>query len=488
MDSAPEQVEVAVVGTGFSGLGSAIALGRQGIASFVLLEKADRVGGTWRDNSYPGAACDIPSHLYSFSFEPNAQWSRAFSPQEEILRYLERCAAKYGLDGRIRFGFDVDEARFDEATGTWLVRAKDGRAVRARSLILGNGALHLPSYPAIDGREAFAGKSFHSARWDHGYDLAGKTVAVVGTGASAIQFVPRIAPSVKKLYLFQRTPPWIVEKPDRAFSAFEKLSWSRVPLLQRLYRAGIYLRHEWRAVGFVFEPRVLDFASKLARRHLEKSVDDPALRAMLTPNYRMGCKRILISNDYYPAVQRANVEIVTAPIDRIGPSGVHTDDGAVREVDAIIYGTGFSATRYLSSIRVVGAGGRELNDAWGERPRAFLGITVAGFPNLYLLMGPNTVLGHNSMIFMLEAQARYAVQGVKMVRERNLRSLEVRADVEEDFQHELRRKLGGTVWATGCKSWYLAEDGSNPVLWPGFTFDYWWRTRRLDPAHYAARP
>jgi cation diffusion facilitator CzcD-associated flavoprotein CzcO len=480
-----EEYEVAIVGTGFSGLGMAILLQEDGVESFVILEKADRVGGTWRENRYPGAACDVPSHLYSFSFEPHPHWTRAFSSQPEILRYLEHCADKYDLGRRVRFGFAVREARFDEESSVWIVRAADGREVRARSLVLGNGALHLPSFPTIEGRERFEGASFHSAEWNEDYDLRDKTVAVIGTGASAIQFVPHVAAKAKQLHLFQRTPPWIVPKPDRAFGELTKTLFAGLPPLQRFYRALIYWQHEWRALGFVVDPRIMELVSALARRHLVRSISDPALRAALTPDYRMGCKRILISNDYYPALARDNVELVTQPIASIEARGVRTTDGRVREVDAILYGTGFTATDYLSPIRIVGRGGRELNEAWKETPKSYLGITVAGFPNLSLLMGPNTVLGHNSMIFMIEAQARYALQAIRALREHEARTIEPREDVQAHFQTWLRRRLSKTVWATGCRSWYLDANGNNPVLWPGFTVDYWLRTRRLDPRDYA---
>jgi cation diffusion facilitator CzcD-associated flavoprotein CzcO len=486
--SAQTDVEVAIVGTGFSGLGMAVYLKKAGIHSFALLEKAHGVGGTWRENHYPGAACDVPSHLYSFSFEPNPGWTRAYSPQAEILAYLEHCARKYDLMKDIHFGAEVERASYDEASGKWTVRAKSGLVVTARSLVLGNGALHLPSMPNIAGRESFEGASFHSARWDHSYDLNGKTVAVIGTGASAIQFVPEIVKQVKKLHLFQRTPAWITPKADREISRSEQKLFARVPAAQLLMRAGIYLRNESFALGFVHsDPRVLKIGERMARKHLKDSVADPLLREKLTPNYKIGCKRVLISNDFYPAVCRENVEVVTDAIDRIEPRGLRTRDGRLREVDAILYGTGFTPTDYLSPIQIVGTGGRELNATWKHVPEAYLGITVTGYPNLFLLMGPNTGLGHNSMIFMIEAQARYALQAIQTLREGKLRAIEVRASVQADFNNVLREKMQGTVWASGCKSWYMSEDGSNPLIWPGFTADYWMRTRRLQLADYSLR-
>ncbi len=477
---------VAVVGTGFSGLAMAILLKQAGIQDFVLFEKGRDVGGTWRENTYPGAACDIPSHLYSFSFEPNPSWTRAFSPQSEILAYLRHCAKKYGILPHIRFGAEVTSAVFDEPSGIWTVRTRDGRITRARALALGNGALHIPARPDIPGLSSFGGACFHSAQWDHGYDLSGKRVAVIGTGASAIQFVPQIVPQVDRLHLFQRTPPWIMPRPDRAISSVTRWLFAHVPGLHYLYRAALYWILESRAAGFVVEPRLLRLGEGLALRHLRKSVADPALRAALTPNYRMGCKRILLSTDYYPAIQAQNVELVTTSIQAVEPRGVRTRDGVLREVDAILLGTGFATSQYLAHVAITGIGGTDLNQTWAVTPEAYLGITVSGFPNLYLLMGPNTGLGHNSMVFMIEAQARYAVQCIKALRERRLVSLDVRNEVQGAFNAVLREKLARTVWASGCKSWYQNQDGTNSTLWPGFTVGYWLRTRHPRLADYTA--
>ncbi|PCC75226.1 Predicted flavoprotein CzcO associated with the cation diffusion facilitator CzcD [Nannocystis exedens] len=481
--SAPRDVDVVIVGAGFSGLCMAIQLRRVGITDFVVLEKADRVGGTWRDNTYPGAACDIPSHLYSYSFEQNPNWTRAFPLQSEIQQYLERCADKYDVRRHIRFGAEVDHAEFDRAAGRWHVRTRAGERLSARALVLGNGALHLPAYPELRGLDTFAGKTFHSARWDHGYDLSQKTVAVIGTGASAIQFVPQIAPVVQRLHLFQRTPAWVVPKPDHPIGELARRVYARVPALQRLVRNGLYWQHEARAFAFL-RPKVMRLVEPLARKHVQRQIADPGLRARLSPDYRMGCKRVLISNDFYPALTRPNVELVTDPIDRVEPTGVRTQDGALREVDAIILGTGFRATEYLSAVRIVGVDGQELNERWRGQPETYLGITVSGFPNLYLLMGPGTGLGHNSMIFMIEAQVRYALQCIATLRDRNLRMLDVRPEVQTAFASELYERLGRTVWSSGCKSWYQTADGRAAALWPGFTVSYWLRTRQLDLRDY----
>ena len=475
-----------IVGAGFSGLAAAIQLKNAGIQDFVILEKADRVGGTWRENTYPGAACDVPSHLYSYSFEPNPSWSRAYGGQAEILAYLEHCADKYNLRPHLKFGQHVDSARFDEATGSWHVATAAGERLEARALLLGNGALHLPALPDIPGLETFRGRRFHSAQWDHGYDLTGKRVAVIGTGASAIQFVPQIAPKVAHLDVYQRTAPWVVPKRDRTITDAERWFYAHVPATHWLRRAGLYWLMESRVVGFAFAPKVNEVLESLARLYLKKAVHDPALRAKLTPTYRFGCKRVLISNDWYPALQRENVDVVTDRIEAITPRGVRTADGTEREVDALILGTGFRVNEYLSAIRITGRGGIDLNDEWRKSLRNYLGISVSGFPNLFLLMGPNTGLGHNSMIFMIEAQARYAANALCELRDRNLAFLDVLPSAEQAFRAELAAKMKNTVWTTGCQSWYQTPDG-DVFLWPGATFDYWWRTRSVPLHAYEMR-
>jgi cation diffusion facilitator CzcD-associated flavoprotein CzcO len=475
-----------IVGAGFSGLAAGIQLKRAGIQDFVILEKAARVGGTWRENTYPGAACDVPSHLYSYSFEPNPSWSRAYGNQAEILAYLEHCADKYALRPHLKFGQHVDEARFDEATGTWHVATAAGERLQARALLLGNGALHLPALPDIPGLDSFRGKRFHSAQWAHDYDLTGKRVAAIGTGASAIQFVPQIAPKVAHLEVYQRTAPWVMPKRDRPISDAERWLYEHVPAAHWLRRTGLYWLLESRVIGFAYTPKVNELIEKLARYFLKQAVPDEALRAKLTPTYRFGCKRVLISNDWYPALQRDNVDVITDRIESITPRGVRTVDGTEREVDALILGTGFRVTEYLSSIKVTGRGGAELNDVWRASLRNYLGISVSGFPNLFLLMGPNTGLGHNSMIFMIEAQARYAANAIAALRDQQLAFIDVLPSTEKAFRDELARKMKNTVWTTGCTSWYQTPDGE-VFLWPGATFDYWWRTRTVDLNAYELR-
>ena len=481
-----EDFPIVVVGSGFSGIAMGVQLKRAGIESFTILEKAGDVGGTWRDNTYPGAACDVPSHLYCFSFEPKPDWSRAFSPQQEIQEYLRHCVAKYGLGPHLQFHKKVTGAEFDERTGTWTVRIENGEPMRARALVLGNGALHVPAYPEIPGRESFEGRMFHSAEWDHAYDLRGKRVAVIGTGASSIQFVPQIAPEVEKLQVFQRTPPWIAPKPDHAFSERRKSLFRRFRPLHWLQRAWIYWTLELRGIGFVIDPRLLKLLEKLLRAHLRREVPDPELRRKLTPAYTLGCKRILLSNDYLPALQRPNVELVTAPIERITPKGIQTRDGVEHPADAIVCGTGFMVGDYLTRLRIVGRGGHTLDQAVAAREGSYLGVAVHGFPNLYLLMGPNTGLGHNSMIFMIEAQARHALQAIQAIRQKGLAFLDVRASAQARVTDHLQARMRRSVWSSGCQSWYMDEDGYNGTLWPYFTFQYWWRTRRLAQADFEA--
>ena len=393
-----------IIGTGFAGIGMAVALQKAGIKDFVILEKKQDVGGVWRDNTYPGAACDVPSHLYSFSFEPNPDWSRVFAAQGEIHQYLQRCADKYGLRKYIRFGAEVASAQFNEATSQWQVMQKDGTVLSAALLISGTGQLSRPAFPKLVGMESFQGHIFHSATWDHSYSLAGKRIAVVGTGASAIQFVPAIAGLVEHLKVFQRSPAHVMPRPDRAYSGREKTLLRNVPWLMKAYRASIYLRFESRALAFTRFKFLMKWAVGIPfRKLLNEQVDDPVLRQKLTPDYPFGCKRILLSSEYLKTISRPNVELITDGIVRVTESGIETVDGKQHEVDAIIYGTGFAATEFLSPMRIVGRGAIDLNQAWRDGSRAYLGLAVPDFPNFFMLYGPNTNLGHNSIVYMLES-------------------------------------------------------------------------------------
>ncbi|QTD46277.1 flavin-containing monooxygenase [Ottowia testudinis] len=461
-----------IIGTGFGGLGMAIALRRAGIDDFLLLEKAGDVGGVWRDNDYPGAACDVPSHLYSFSFEPNSHWSRAFATQPEIHAYLRHCANKYGLLSRIRFGAEVAEARFDEAAQLWRVRLAGGDTLCARQLITAVGQLSRPALPAIEGLERFQGPAFHSSQWDHGVDLAGKQVAVIGTGASAIQFVPAIVDQVGRLNLFQRSAAYVLPRTDRAYSDAERERFARQPWRMKLQRLGVYASHELRALGFTRLPWLLRLGAEAPfRRFLRREVADPALRAQLTPDYPIGCKRILLSNNYLAAMTRPQLNLVTTPIRRVVPEGVETTDGTLHRADVLIHGTGFAATEFLAPMHIVGRAGRVLHDAWADGAQAYLGLTVPGFPNLFMLYGPNTNLGHNSIVYMLESQIAHVMRCLHALRETGASTLEVRTEPYQRYNRRIRQRLGSSAWQ-GCQSWYLDAQGRNTVNWPGFTLSY----------------
>ncbi|WP_328603862.1 NAD(P)/FAD-dependent oxidoreductase [Amycolatopsis sp. NBC_00345] len=474
---------VIVVGTGFSGLGMAIQLRKDGRDDFVILEKAHDVGGTWRDNSYPGCACDIPSHMYSFSFEQNPGWSRAYSPQPEIWRYMRDVADKHDLRRFISFGQEMIGARWDADENRWHVTTQSGDEFVAEALTMGVGALHRPQIPDLPGIEKFAGRAFHSAEWEHDYDFAGQRVAVVGTGASAVQFVPKIAPQVESLTLFQRTPPWIMPKSDHDMAGWLRGLFKTLPLAQRAYRNFIYWALEARAIGFNGQQWVMKIGQRLAKRNINKAVGDPALRAKLTPDYTMGCKRVLISNDYYPALARDNVDVVTDGVAEVREHSVVDAAGVEHEVDAIVYGTGFHVIDAFGNLEIVGRDGRNLGKEWeAEGMRTHLGITVNGFPNLFLLLGPNTGLGHNSVVFMIEAQISYIAQALRLARGR---AIDPRPEAQERFNAGIQRKLAKGIWTQGgCKSWYLDAKGVNRTIWPGFTWRYWLDTRTLRRGDY----
>ncbi|MFE3176234.1 flavin-containing monooxygenase [Amycolatopsis sp. NPDC059090] len=481
-----ERFKVVIVGTGFSGLGQAIQLEKAGIRDYVILEKADEVGGTWRDNSYPGCACDVQSHMYSFSYAQNPDWSRSFSPQPEIFDYLKGVADSYRLREKIRFGVEITGAHWDEGGRRWTIETKGGAEFSAQFLVAGVGGLHIPQIPKLPGIAKFKGQTWHSAQWNHEFDLAGKRVAVVGTGASAVQFVPKIAPEVGELTLFQRTPPWIMPKPDHAMPGWARQLFKRVPGTQRLYRNALYWMLESRAIGFNGHPKLMQAAEVLARRHIAKGIKDPALRRKVTPDYTMGCKRVLLSNDYFPALDRPNVDVVTDGIAEVRAHSIVDTAGVEHEVDAIIYGTGFKVTDALEYLDITGVEGRNLAKTWAtEGIQTHKGITVSGFPNLFFLLGPNTALGHNSVVFMIESQSRYVVDAIRLADSRGAAALDVRPTVQDEFQEQIQDKLVKGVWTQGgCKSWYLDAKGVNRTIWPGFTWRYWLETRRVEPSDY----
>ncbi|WP_308250956.1 flavin-containing monooxygenase [Nonomuraea rhizosphaerae] len=475
---------IVIIGSGFAGVGMAIKLKAAGYHDFVILEKAAELGGTWRDNTYPGCACDVPSHMYSYSFELNSGWSRMFSPQEEIWEYMRRCADKYGVTPHIRYGRHVVALEYDDAARQWDVTTEDGTVLRTNAVVSGIGALHIPSFPEISGRGVFRGTAFHSAEWDHSVDLTGKRVAVIGTGASAIQFVPRIAEQARQLTVFQRTPPWIHPKPDFAFSPRARRAL-RLPGAARTLRNALYWALETRAVGFTIDPRLMKVPETLALKHLETQVPDPELRRRLTPDYTIGCKRILLSSDYYPALSRPNVSLVTDAITEIREHSIINATGAEHEVDVIVYGTGFKVTDALQRQHIAGRNGLKIQDAWQDGIETYFGISTAGFPNLFFLLGPNTGLGHNSVVFMIESQVRYVMDCLRLLSRTKARALDVRPERQREFNRRLQERLNPLVWnAGGCRSWYLDEHGVNRTLWPGFTFEYWARTRKMKPGAY----
>jgi cation diffusion facilitator CzcD-associated flavoprotein CzcO len=476
--------EVAIVGAGFSGLCMAIELKEAGMDSFTIYEKKEELGGTWRDNTYPQCGCDIPSHLYSFSFELNSRWSRSYSRQPEILEYIRDVAEKYDLYDHIQFDTKITELEFHRDDGEWSLGTGDGRSFRAGSTVLAVGPLSRPMVPDFDGLEEFEGRAFHSARWPDDFDPEGKRIAVVGTGASSVQIVPGLAGDPEELHVFQRTAPWVLPRNDRSYSELEKRLFEWVPGLQKAYRAFLYGLFEMQAVGLVDQPRLMKAAEWFARRYINQQIDDPELRDKVTPDYTMGCKRILLSDTYYPALDRDDVELISGEVAEFGEQVVRISDSREREVDAVVFATGFHVTDFLSHFEVRGLEDRRLNKAWSDGAEAYKGISVNGFPNLFLMLGPNTGLGHNSMIFMMECQARWIRQALEELDERDARYLDVRPSVHRNFNDNLRERMDGTVWKSGCESWYLEDDGKNTTLWPGYTVDYWWKTRQFEESSY----
>jgi len=476
---------IAIVGAGFAGIGAAIRLLQAGIDSFTIFERAPEIGGTWRDNSYPGAACDVPSHAYSLSFEQNPGWTQRFSPSAEIQAYLLGLVEKWGLRSKLRLGTEIVAARFDEEEGQWALETSRGESTTARVVVSCVGGLVDPALPEIEGLGSFAGDIFHTARWNHSCDLTGRRVAVIGTGASAVQVVPEIAPRVARLSVFQRTPAWVVPKLDRRYSERARRLFARFPLL---LRASRFLQHAQAELQgpmiFLDSPRLSALGERMSLRHLRAQVADPALREKLRPHFQFGCKRILLSDDYWASFERANVELVTEPIARVVPSGIETKGGAGRELDAIVLATGFALGLASAPFRVIGRGGRSLDDAWSGGAVAYKGMSVSGFPNWFILMGPNTGPGHTSVLLYTEAQIEHVLGAIRRMRGEGLRSVEVRQEAQERWNARIQGRMEHMVWSSGCKSWYLSEDGSNHSLYPGFATEYVLRTRRFDPRDY----
>jgi Predicted flavoprotein involved in K+ transport len=482
---AATHVDVLIIGSGFAGLGAAIKLAQGGNHSFVVIERGSEVGGTWRDNTYPGAACDVPSHLYSYSFELNPNWTRSFSTQPEIESYLRGVARKYKVLDRHVFDCEMESARWNATTNQWDVVTSKG-AYTADTVISAVGALCEPALPDIPGIDGFAGEIFHSARWNHDSELEGKRVAVIGTGASSIQIVPAIAERVAHIDVYQRTAPWVLPRVDREYTKLERLAFKYVPGFQWLSRALIYAVRESQVVALTRYPALTKPLQVVAEKHIARQVPDKKLRASVTPHWRIGCKRMLISNAWYPALQRENVDLVTDGIAEIRSNAVVTKDGTVREVDAIIVATGFHVTDSPAYETIVGADGRTLAEHFHQfGMQAYKGAAVAEFPNMFFLVGPNTGLGHSSMVYMIESQLNYVVDALDTIRREKLATVEVRRDVQNAYNAELQRKLAPTVWMTGgCASWYLDAHGNNTTLWPDFTFAFRKQTRRFDLEAY----
>jgi cation diffusion facilitator CzcD-associated flavoprotein CzcO len=475
-------IGTAIIGSGFSGLGMAIRLKQEGIEDFTVLERGDDVGGTWHYNTYPGCACDVPSHLYSFSFAPNPGWSETYSRQPEIRDYLHRVADEHGIREKVRLNCTVEGIEWED--GGWRIDTSDG-PLRARVVVAGMGPLAEPKFPDVEGLDEFEGEMFHSARWNHDFDLKGKRVAAIGTGASAIQFVPEIQKQAAQVTVVQRTAPWVMPHPSRPISPREKRLYARFPALQKLVRGGIYASRELLVLGFVKQPRLMAVVERLARKHMRRQISDPELLEKVTPDYTIGCKRILPSNRWYRALSQPNVELLTGGVAKLTRNSVVTGDGEEREVDAIIFGTGFQVTDMPVGRMVVGPGGKTLDDVWHGSPKAHLGTAMPGFPNLFVLLGPNTGLGHSSMVYMIESQVEYVLGALKHMDANRAETVEVRAEVAERYNADIDERMQGTVWNTGCASWYLDDTGRNATLWPDWTFAFRRRTAKFDPAEFA---
>src|SRR4051794_6472188 len=480
----PRHVKVGIVGAGFAGLGMAIRLKQRGVDDFVVWERDAEVGGTWWANTYPGCQCDVPSHLYSFSFALNPDWGRTYAPQPEIERYIQDVTDRYGLRPHIRTSCAVTDARWDEATDRWHVTTEAGQYT-ADVVVAAPGPLSEPQVPDLEGLDTFAGTTFHTANWNHDHDLTGRRVAVIGTGASAIQAVPEIQPIVESLPVFQRTPPGVAPHRDRPITDAERRVYRALPPLQRAVRAGVYFGRELLVAGLVYRPKLMGVLQKVAKKHLDKHVSEPDLRRRLTPDYALGCKRILPSNRWYPAITKPNVGVITSGIDHVRADGIVDRDGELHQVDTIIFATGFHVTDIRIAHRITGAAGTTLDAEWDGSPEAYRGTAVAGFPNLFFLVGPNTGLGHNSIIFMIEAQVQYVMDALAHMDAAGATRVEVKPDAQRAYNAHIQEKLADTVWNTGgCSSWYIDRNGRNATIWPDFTFRYWGQMRRFDPHAY----
>jgi len=474
---------VAVVGGGFGGVGAAAMLKRAGYEDVTVFERGDRLGGVWHHNTYPGAACDIPSHLYEFSFAPNPRWSRRYAPQAEIQAYLEEIASRYGVRDRIRTSTEVLSARWDESRDTWVLETTAGRH-EASVLLTACGQLSVPTVPPIPGLDSFAGPAFHTARWRHDVDLAGKRVAVIGTGCSAIQVVPAIQPIVDQVDVYQRSPGWTFPKMDFPYSERSKRLFERFPVLQRLDRAAIFYFQELAAAGMTKHRWLLPAFRAISRRRINAAISDPELRRKVTPTDEIGCKRIMLTDEWYPTLTKSNVELIVDRIAEVTPGGIRTQAGGERPADVLVLATGFATHGFVAPMEITGAGGRRLSEAWAEVPRAYLGLSVPDFPNMFLLYGPNTNGGSGSVVNTIESGVNHVIAALRALDRAEARRIEVSRAAAERFDRELRAALAGTVWHSGCTNWYVDENGNDPNQWPWLWTTYRRRTERLEPDTY----
>jgi cation diffusion facilitator CzcD-associated flavoprotein CzcO len=483
------EYEVAIVGSGFAGLGMAIELRRSGHKDFVVLERGDALGGTWRDNHYPGCACDVPTPLYSYSFAPNPHWSHMYARSGQLRAYLEHCADRFGVRGHLRLGADVTGGRWDDERQRWEIDVDGEPALCARFVVGGFGGLNRPSFPDIDGLEDFDGPVFHTAQWEQSVPVKGRRVGVIGTGASAIQVIPRVAKVASEVTVFQRTAPWVVPKIDRRIPAWEQALYAKIPLTQKLVRGTIFAITEGVGVAITRAPQLMKIGEVWARRHMRRAISDPDLREAVEPAYRLGCKRILVSNDYYPALARDNVELVSSGIERITPAGVVCADGSQHAIDVLVCGTGFRIEEVFAHLDIRGRDGVALNESWAGGIEAHRGTTVHGFPNLALLSGPNTGTGSTSQVYMIEAQIHYVLQMLRTLRERGAGTIEPRAQAQADYNRWLQSSMQRTVWLQGgCDSWYLDDEGVNRTLYPGPSSSFWRSLRRVREHEYQLEP
>ena len=480
-----QHFKVAIIGAGFGGLASAIKLIQANIRDFVILEKADDVGGTWRENQYPGAACDVQSHMYSLSYAPKTDWSKRYAEAPEIFQYIKKLIKDYQLEKHIQFNQEVVSTRYNETECIWQITLKNSEQLSAQYLIFASGPLHVPQIPHIPGIEKFKGETFHSSAWKHDYDLKDKVVASIGTGGSAIQYIPEIAPQTKQLYVFQRTAAWVIPRDERSYSILDKSLFAQFDWYRKIHRARLYWSNESRVMPIV-QPKIMKAGQKLAELFIRFQVKDKEIAQKLTPDYTMGCKRILVSNRYFPTFNRDNVELVSDAIQEITEDSIITKDGRIRKIDCLIYGTGFITDPriYLKSFECIGEGGQELKQVWENGAESYYGISVKGFPNLFQLLGPNTVLGHNSVIFMIESQVNYILQLIQAVERTNTHAVVVKNHVQDKFNQKIQKQFEGTVWQSGCVSWYQQDGGKNFALWPSYTWKYWFKTLKANAADY----